>query len=144
MDGFSHYAGPDVRGMPLMSLPSGALVAIQVIAISGRVVRVRVEGELDLASAPELRTALGREVCAGSSVVLDLAGVAFMDCAGLGAIVSAAEEARRDGGDLRLASAVPGHVRRLIELVGARDGLPVADHGRPVADAGGPLQDHGA
>jgi anti-anti-sigma factor len=94
------------------------------------VVRVRAEGELDLASAPELPVVLGGEVSAGSRVLLDLSAATFVDCAGLRAILDAADESRRNWGDLRLAEAVPRQVRRLIGLVGARDALPLAHHGR--------------
>jgi anti-sigma B factor antagonist len=47
---------------------------------------VAVAGEIDLATAPELRTAL---LAAEGDVTVDLAGVSFMDSSGLGALVAA-------------------------------------------------------
>jgi anti-anti-sigma factor len=50
-----------------------------------------VSGDLDIATAPDLDARLGR-ACAlhhGDGFVLDLAGVGFMDCAGMGPILRA-------------------------------------------------------
>jgi anti-anti-sigma factor len=51
---------------------------------------VRVVGELDLASAPELRDRIARAADDPTcEVVVDLSGVSFVDCAGLGALLTA-------------------------------------------------------
>jgi anti-anti-sigma factor len=47
-----------------------------------RGVRVAFEGELDLAAAPELDTAVARLSSDGEPIFLDLAGVRFVDSAG--------------------------------------------------------------
>jgi anti-sigma B factor antagonist len=48
-----------------------------------------VSGELDVASAPELRTAGEQAYADGSSVlVLDLSDVSFLDSSGLGALIA--------------------------------------------------------
>ncbi len=56
-----------------------------------------------------------------AKVVLDLAGVPYMDSAGLGALVQASGIAKQQGGDLRLC-AVPERVAELIRMT-RTDGL---------------------
>lgn len=71
----------------------------------GRAV-LRAEGRLDLVSAAELRSAVAATVEGGrSSVVVDLAGVPFVDSSGLGALIAALKLARKAGGELRIAAA---------------------------------------
>jgi anti-anti-sigma factor len=109
-----------------MSSPPAASVAIEVVATCDRVVRVKVAGELDLASAPGLEELLRRELSAGGQVVLDLSGLEFMDCSGLHAILSATRHARRNGGQLKRTAALPKQARRLLELAGAENALAVS------------------
>ncbi len=93
---------------------------------SDRTVLVRVHGELDLATAPDLRQVL-LDAAAGGPVdlVVDLAGVPFVDATGLGALLSAAESVRAGGGDLRLAS--PSRMLRLmLRLLDLEARLPLA------------------
>jgi anti-anti-sigma factor len=104
----------------------GSLVEIDVVVLGDRVVRVRVEGELDLAGSPELEGRLKAEILAGNEVVLDLSKLAFIDCSGLHAILSAAQEARENGGKLRRTLALSHQVRRVIEFAGAQDALEVS------------------
>ncbi len=54
-------------------------------------------------------------------VVLDMAGVPYMDSAGLGALVQASGMAKQQGGDLRLCG-VPERVAELIRMT-RTDGL---------------------
>lgn len=69
----------------------------------GRAV-LRAEGRLDLVSAAELRGAVAATVEGGRSrVVVDLAGVPFVDSSGLGALIAALKLARKAGGELRIA-----------------------------------------
>ncbi|MGH8980983.1 MAG: STAS domain-containing protein [Acidimicrobiales bacterium] len=70
-------------------------------------------GELDLADAERAEQAL--VAVAGSSVVLDLSGLRFLDAAGLGAIVHASERIEAEGGALRTRGA-SGIVRRIFEV----------------------------
>jgi anti-sigma B factor antagonist len=60
----------------------------------------------------------------GSRVIVDLEGLAFIDCSGLSAMVSAWKQARQGGGDLRLA-APQQPVLRLISLTDLTGLLPV-------------------
>ncbi len=109
---------------------------------SGRSVLVRAHGELDLATAAALRRALD-EAVAGARVgtgdgavsgagdtgpvdlVVDLAGLAFVDATGLGALLHAADAVEAAGGRLRLAS--PSRMlRRMLQLLELEQRLPVA------------------
>ena len=81
-------------------------------------------GELDVASAPALRTALARLLGGDHrSLVMDLSGLTFSDCAGLRPVRWAVYEGARVGTDVRLRDAVPA-VRRVLDLTGL--GTPVA------------------
>lgn len=93
---------------------------------------VAVVGELDVATAPRLRQELHRVVGAGSApdagpaVVLDLAGVDFLDSTGLGVIIGILKRVRTQGGDLRLAAA-PHRVTRVFEVTRLDRVLPMYD-----------------
>jgi anti-sigma B factor antagonist len=82
-----------------------------------RVTVVKLEGDLDLASAPELRATLTDVLRKGSGrLVLDFSGVAFADSTGLSVLIGVQ---RRLGPDERLALAAVRHeVLRLLELSG--------------------------
>jgi anti-sigma B factor antagonist len=69
---------------------------------------LEVHGDLDLATAPQLRDGLQRLVDAGDrQVVVDLAGVGFMDSSGLGVLVVMFKALREVGGRLCLAAVQP-------------------------------------
>jgi anti-anti-sigma factor len=75
-------------------------------------------GEVDLASAPGLRSVVARAIGAGcTTVVLDLEAVTFMDCTGLSSLLASRAEADASGVRLSL-RAVPAGVSRLLELTG--------------------------
>lgn len=77
---------------------------------------VRLAGHLDLDSARELRRCVGETVGDGArNVVIDLAGVTFVDSSGLGALVGGLKCARQAGGELRIAAAGE-QVRMVLEL----------------------------
>ena len=106
--------------------------------------RLEVEGELDVASASRLVDAVAELGGGGRSdgaVVIDMAGVGFMDSSGLRALLDC-ERSCRDGGR-RFALARPtDSVRRVLELVDLLDTLTVLDDVTPqtlaaVADASG-------
>ena len=62
-------------------------------------------GDLDLATAPQLRQDLVAASASGSSlVVLDLGGVPFLDSVGISVIVGGHKRLRHEGGRLHLAS----------------------------------------
>ncbi|MFG2825479.1 STAS domain-containing protein [Kitasatospora sp. NPDC048365] len=79
---------------------------------------VTATGEIDLDTVPALRRQLDAALREHSEVVLDLSGVEFMDCHGLGVIIQARNQADRSGGRLVLRGAGP-QVLRLLRLTGA-------------------------
>ena len=75
-------------------------------------------GELDCSSAPELRARISEVLAAGAgSVALDLAGLSFIDAAGLGVLIGAERQLRQRNGRLELRR-VPRSVRRVFEVAG--------------------------
>jgi anti-anti-sigma factor len=96
---------------------------VTVDANGGRAV-VYPSGELDLASAPSLRTALGRLLHGDHrSLVMDLSRLTFSDCAGLRPVRWAVREGRIVGIDVELRAATPA-VQRVLELTGLTVPLP--------------------
>jgi anti-anti-sigma factor len=91
----------------------------------GRHAVVTVDGDLDLATAPEL-TSLGLALVeAGTAgVVVDARRLAFCDSSGLSALVQIAN--RLDGGRLAIAAPTP-IVRRVLEMSGLVDAFVVTD-----------------
>lgn len=84
---------------------------------AGHVILVR--GELDLASCGVMIDScvkVGQRV-----VVVELAGLTFMDCAGYGALIAGRQDLERRGGSLTLAHAT-GKPLRLLALIDAIDG----------------------
>ena len=82
-------------------------------------VRVAMDGELDIACAGFLESLLGLVVGVGAGeLVLDLSRVDFIDCRGVGVLLTARKLVAATGGALRL-DQVPGRVRRVISLAGA-------------------------
>lgn len=69
--------------------------------------RVRVTGELDVATAPALDDQLTALRRPGSRVVLDLGGVSFLDSSAIHVLVAQTDDARRDGWNLSVASGLP-------------------------------------
>lgn len=64
---------------------------------------ITVSGEVDLATSPDLDTAVIAAIDSGiSSVVIDLTDVSFMDSSGLGVIVRALKRCREAENDLDL------------------------------------------
>lgn len=76
---------------------------------------VVVVGEMDIDTAPELRSRLLAAVRAHDLVILDLGGVTFIDSQGLSVLLRVNAEARAAGSVLRLGRA-SARVRQLLEL----------------------------
>lgn len=88
-------------------------------------VTVAVIGELDLASAPRVRTEVAAVVAdGGTRLVLDLGGVAFIDSTGLGVVLGAVRRVRGAGGTIRLVVRESA-VLRVFELTGLDQVLPI-------------------
>jgi anti-sigma B factor antagonist len=94
---------------------------MQVVATAGPAhgtVELRVHGELDIASAPELARALDRVLAGDHRVlVLELGGLSFLDCAGMRPIRSALCAMRCRGGSLVIRHPQP-LVERALHLAG--------------------------
>jgi anti-anti-sigma factor len=93
----------------------------------GDAVVVALNGELDLASAPDLEREL-REAESGhpSRVVIDLSGLGFMDSTGLQALLRTRE--RADAGTYQLAlRRGPHQVQRVFELTKTADAFRFED-----------------
>jgi anti-sigma B factor antagonist len=58
---------------------------------------LRVEGELDLATAPELDQLLGDATAAGGPLVVDATGLSYMDSTGIHSLLHAAQLVARRG-----------------------------------------------
>jgi anti-sigma B factor antagonist len=96
----------------------------EVVDIAGWTV-VSVFGEVDVATAPELKERLTGLVNEGRvKLVLDLSGVDFLDSTGLGMIVSALKRARTHGGDLSIVC-TESRITRLFEITGLDKALTV-------------------
>jgi anti-anti-sigma factor len=81
--------------------------------LEGGVAVLRLQGKLNMASAAVARQAIASLVSGGHArVVVDLAGVPFLDSSGLGALIAGLKSTRQAGGDLRIAA--PGEQVRLV------------------------------
>ncbi len=87
---------------------------------------VRVTGELDLATAPQLEQTLQQADLRAPRVVLDLRKLTFINASGVHVIVEASRRARRCGHRLVLVRG-PSAVDRVLELAGASDVLEIVD-----------------
>jgi anti-anti-sigma factor len=74
-------------------------------------------GELDISNADELSSRLAEAMSRELSLVVDLAGLEFMDCSSLGVLAGARERARQAGGDVLLAGP-RGVAARVLALTG--------------------------
>ncbi|WP_207958310.1 STAS domain-containing protein [Streptomyces sp. YIM 98790] len=87
---------------------------------------LRVEGELDLMTAPSVRQHVHDAVADGRrNLVLDLAGVQFCDSSGVGVLIAARRLMRSCAGRLRLILPAQGaedgsHVNRVLAALGVR------------------------
>lgn len=96
---------------------------------SGKLVVVTPEGELDLATSPVLRDALGAACDAGAlTVVLDLALVTFLDSTTLGVLVGANKRLRGLGGRLIVVNA-GGEPLKVMQLTGLATAFEVHGSG---------------
>ena len=75
-------------------------------------------GELDLVDAPAVASHLIAAVAAfGPSIIVDLAGLEFIDCRGVGVLLRVLKWTRETGGDMYLIGTRPP-VRRVFEMAG--------------------------
>ena len=101
----------------------------------GRVV-VALRGELDVADAASVVSALTGFAARERHVIVDLEGLEFIDSSGLHALVRARKHARRAGGDLLLA-APQQQVLRVLALTRLIEVFPVHACVEDAADSAG-------
>ncbi|MEA3019884.1 MAG: hypothetical protein QOI47_1408 [Actinomycetota bacterium] len=88
---------------------------------------VRVQGEVDIVTAPVLQRHLDSAIAAGRPVVvIDLSATSFLDARGVAVLVSTREQLSRNGGRLVI-SKPPSLVRRVLELADQIDRLDIED-----------------
>jgi anti-anti-sigma factor len=97
----------------------------------GRVVVVRVQGEVDTATAPRMGEVVDAQLERERRVVLDLSGVEFMDLHGLAVLMRAA---RRDRTRFSVFRPAPC-VTRLLELIHADGEVPILPDGTDPLEA---------
>lgn len=106
----------------------------------GQAIVLALRGELDLATVPSLRDHLLEAVRTHQSVVLDLAGLTFLDSTGLGLLVSAVKRLSARNGTLVVAAPSPT-VRRVLEVSGLEAYLRIeASTGEALATPPQPVQ----
>jgi len=106
--------------------PSEPHLTITVSKEGGETV-VALEGELDvhtMAQFGERVTDLTQD--SHVQLVVDLAGLEFVDSTGLGALIGTMARVQRSGGDMALRSPAPA-VRRTIEVMRLERALPIRD-----------------
>lgn len=98
--------------------------AVSETELDGTVV-LRVEGEVDVSTAPELRERLLSVADRGYTLaVVDLSEVTFVDSTALGVLVSGVKRLRGVGGDLRLV-VTQARISKIFEITGLTDVFPL-------------------
>lgn len=101
------FGGNGVAVSPEFSLTTRDLPGVHVVAL---------QGELDIVSADGLALALVE--VAGSTVVVDLSGLTFIDSSGISALVMARNRIRADGRGQLVLTEPRDIVRKAFEIVG--------------------------
>ncbi|HEX5692195.1 MAG TPA: STAS domain-containing protein [Roseiflexaceae bacterium] len=77
---------------------------------------IQPQGRLDLLTAPAIKKQISTAIADGyMHLLIDLAGVTFMDSSGLGVLLGSLKAARLAGGDLKIARATE-QARVILEL----------------------------
>jgi anti-anti-sigma factor len=87
------------------------------ITPGGATVVITVTGEVDMGTSPQLLEAIQRQTAAPPEVVLDLAGVSFLDSAGLAVLIRGHHHMTARGGRLVLRN-VSRPVGRTMDIAG--------------------------
>ena len=74
---------------------------------------VALSGEVDLESSPRARTVLLNAVKEGQPVLVDLAGVTYMDSSGIASLIEAFQQAKKKEAGFALVSVNPAVLRVL-------------------------------
>ena len=110
---------PDTQPSPQPHASYGIGTAgLQVTTFAGPSLVVEIRGEIDVFSAPGLHDELLRVIRQhGPQLALDLAGVTFIDCAGVNVLLATRRRAGLEDGSVDVIGASP-RVRRVISLLG--------------------------
>ncbi len=79
---------------------------------------IRVAGELDISSAPELDEALDEALTAGGEVTIDLEGCTFIDSTGISVIVRAARRLVEEGGRRLAVERINAQPQKVFQIAG--------------------------
>lgn len=86
---------------------------------------VTVTGEIDVATAPDLKECLVTQADDGiSAIVVDLSGVSFIDSTALGVLVGAFRRQEEAGGTLKLVVTEP-RILKVLEITALTSVFPV-------------------
>jgi anti-anti-sigma factor len=102
------------------------------VAEDGPFMWLRVHGDLDDATAPDLSALVTRTPAGGRHVVVDLTPCTFLDSGGVRGLV-AIERHLRDLGQMVVVSPPGGPARMVLDLVGFGEAVEVLDHADDVA-----------
>jgi len=105
--------------------------------MEGQELQARIKGEVDLETADRLRQELEASLdhARPEVLLLDLAGVTFMDSSGLGVILGRYRRLKKQGGRVVICRPQP-QVRRLLELSGLGKIMTI-EAGEPATGQGG-------
>ena len=110
---------------------------LECIAAGGDRAVLRVDGDIDACTAPQLRERVRDLAGTGTvHVIADLSGAGFLDSAGLGALVAARRELRGRAGSLMLVAGA-GRIAQVLRITGLSDAFALhscvleAHHRRP-------------
>lgn len=123
-------AAPGVPSRPVD--PSDRALTIDRQAAEAGAVSLRLSGELDAHTAPDLEAALDAAIEDGATVEVDLAEVSFVDSSGLAALLDARSRLDQRGGSLRVTDASVA-VERLFTMTGVARHLMGSDAPGPDA-----------
>jgi anti-anti-sigma factor len=102
----------------------------------GRAV-VGLRGELDVVDADAVATAVAAAADRANVVIVDLAGLTFIDAGGVAALLRGREHARQQGGDVVLA-APQWQVRRVLTVAEHADAFSIHDNVAEAISVEGP------
>ena len=98
--------------------PAGPVCDVSLQSASAARARLHLSGELDLASAADLRAALDDQLAAGRQVIeIDATELRFCDAAGLGVLVAAQQRCQDIGAQPRMIAVSPT-LARLLAITG--------------------------
>jgi anti-anti-sigma factor len=106
----------------LRVLAEGTLTLVEEAGRAGERV-VRLHGELDIDTVPDLERVLLRVRPAQQRVMLDMRELQFMDSSGLRVLLRARATAEQGGWEILMRD-VPPNIRRLFDIAGVHEALP--------------------